>query len=593
MTGEIALPGGAEEIFAFPEDQTPPQSETELPPLEGGGNENPDVQPKLKENPDPLEWEIDLARELFHATHPFHGLGSNELLLLELAIRLLPDADQATRLRKPSALQHNIRKLVSAQTSLQAAVGEEKNIAEWAGRVEKELLAVVTLWRTTEQGREGAGNRRVSLNDLGLRFSAKRTRELHALAGLLAILHGLDSSQTRQTKIRNVLRGGGKRGFPLVGRIFQLEGPQAAQDAAQAQRCSRLWTRAGYPVLLFTTADEQDLHPDQIPSLSSLLKGADIDPCDSIAEAGRKVMRFQFAEMLRHEAGTRLGEDIEALHDMRVATRRMRAAVEVFGDAFEPKILKRHLKGLRAVGRALGRVRDLDVLLEKAGKYLNALPDPNRQELDPLLDYWRRKRAEARTAMLDHLNSEAYREFKTSFSEFLNSPGEGVLHTAGGTPVPRQVRELAPAMIYTRLAAVRAYDQILEHASIEQMHALRIEFKKLRYTIEFFREALGCQARMVIEELKKVQDHLGDLNDAHVATQILRAFLDEWDKEHFLSEDVPALPIGERQDVQGVVNYLAARYAERHALMLSFRETWKNFCRAEFRRNLARAVAVL
>ncbi len=78
-------------------------------------------------------------------------------------------------------------------------------------------------------------------------------------------------------------------------------------------------------------------------------------PDDSLAEAGRKVMRYHFAQMLRHEEGTRLGEDIEALHDMRVATRRLRAAFEVFGEAFEPDALKPHLKGLRATGRALGQ----------------------------------------------------------------------------------------------------------------------------------------------------------------------------------------------------------------------------------------------
>ena len=116
-----------------------------------------------------------------------------------------------------------------------------------------------------------------------------------------------------------------------------------------------------------------------------------VTPDDSLAEAGRKVMLFQFNEMLSHEAGTRLGADIEELHDMRVATRRMRAAFDVFGEAFHAKVVKTHLKGLRATGRALGRVRDLDVFIEKAEAYRLTLAPEAQPGLDLLLEMWGRE----------------------------------------------------------------------------------------------------------------------------------------------------------------------------------------------------------
>ncbi len=100
-------------------------------------------------------------------------------------------------------------------------------------------------------------------------------------------------------------------------------------------------------------------------------------------------MTYHFAEMLRHEEGTRLGEDIEALHDMRVATRRLRAAFEVFGPAFDKQTLKVHLAGLRMTGRTLGAVRDMDVFMEKAQKYLQTLPEARQSGLDPLLEHWK------------------------------------------------------------------------------------------------------------------------------------------------------------------------------------------------------------
>src|SRR5512139_2183845 len=132
----------------------------------------------------------------------------------------------------------------------------------------------------------------------------------------------------------------------------------------------------------------QEIAASGLRSEQLKLKSPGVQPDDSLAEAGRKVLRYHFVQMLRHEAGTRDGEDIEDLHDMRVATRRMRAAFEVFEDAFTPKSLRTYLKGLRTAGRTLGRVRDMDVFMEKAHHYLESLPSDRRQGLDPLLRHW-------------------------------------------------------------------------------------------------------------------------------------------------------------------------------------------------------------
>jgi CHAD domain-containing protein len=207
--------------------------------------------------------------------------------------------------------------------------------------------------------------------------------------------------------------------------------------------------------------------------------------------------------------------------------------------------------------------------------------------LDPLLHVWQEEREQARTEMNTYLVSEAYQEFKLKFNRFLQTPGDGALAIAQDHPVPTLVREIAPVLIYNRLAAVRAYESVLAHASIEQMHALRIEYKKLRYTVEYFREVLGEQSKEVINDIKKLQDHLGDLNDADVATNILRGFLDGWDARQ------AGLPVSERQNPEAIVGYLAARHAERHRLMVTFQKAWEFFLRLEFRQNLALAISVL
>jgi len=107
-----------------------------------------------------------------------------------------------------------------------------------------------------------------------------------------------------------------------------------------------------------------------------------IESDDTMDEAARKTLLFHFGRMVRHESGTREGEDAEELHDMRVATRRMRAALRVFDGHVDGAVMKPYLKALRRTGRTLGTVRDLDVFYEKTARYLDTLTDERRDERD-------------------------------------------------------------------------------------------------------------------------------------------------------------------------------------------------------------------
>jgi CHAD domain-containing protein len=418
--------------------------------------------------------------------------------------------------------------------------------------------------------------KRKDLKALGL--SPLQLSQALTVAALLEIATGIDHSASGQTAIREFVLA------PEGGMII-LEGPFAAADAQVAQHKAHRWARLGYPEIRVMEVADAEIWQQPFPRPS---RRVGVLPDDLLAEAGRKVMCFHFAQMLRWEDGTRLGEDIEDLHRMRVATRRLRAAFEVFGDAFEPGVLKPHLKGLRATGRCLGKVRDLDVFLEKAQHYLESLPEDRREGLMPLLAGWQEQRQAARVEMLAFMDSSEYAVFKRKFNIFLNTPGAGARRVPPGQPLPLRARELVPISVYTRFAAVRAYKPFLNDAPVELLHALRIEFKKLRYTLEYFEEVLGKRAGLVIEKVKFMQDHLGDLNDAQVATHMLRDFIDDWELRQ------AELPVHERHSIEEVVNYLAYCHAERHHLMLAFAEVWKrHFENAVFRRSLASAVAIL
>jgi CHAD domain-containing protein len=511
---------------------------------------------------------LSLALALFDATQPLKDLGEPARRLLEIGVYLSLLREKQKGFRRPHQMQQwlaqgGLERILAgqeAQTSQVAISTEDRQVLAW----------VSTLARPK--------HKRAAPDASGL--PVERRGQALALAAILHTALALDASDSQKTFIQQVSRTGGRL-------RVTVSGPVAEQDAAAAQLTSSLWAQAGYPSLQTLTVEELAALQARYPPFPQPMQAVGLLPDDPMAEAGRKVLHFHFAEMLSHEEGTRLGSDIEALHDMRVATRRMRAAFEVFGSAFQARVLKPHLKGLRAAGRALGQVRDLDVFMEKAQAYLETLPEEQRSGLDPLLTHWQEIRANARFEMLAHLDSQAYQDFKQEFNLFLSTPGAGAVAVSPDEPIPNRVCEIAPVLIYTRLAGVRAYDAGLEQASVEQLHALRIEFKKFRYTLEFFREVLGDSARTVIGEVKKLQDHLGDLNDAVVATHILTDFLANWEAQQ------TQLPITERQNPQAIVAYLAARHDERHRLMVTFREAWERFNRPEFRQNLASAVSVL
>jgi CHAD domain-containing protein len=334
--------------------------------------------------------------------------------------------------------------------------------------------------------------------------------------------------------------------------------------------------------------------PTEPASSVELLQHPGIEPDDPMSEAGRKTFRFHFRRMLYNEPGTRMGEDPEALHDMRVATRRMRAAFRVFDDHFEPKVVAPYLKGLKRTGRALGPVRDLDVLRIKIQAYLDSLPDSEQDGLDGLLEAWEVQRDAARERMAAYLDSAKYARFVDRFAEFVETKGMASLPVDPGRedPRPHRVRHVAPMAIYERLAAVRAYDEWISvpDPPLERLHALRIACKQLRYTMEFFREVLGPDTKSPIKKIVMVQDHLGDLQDAAVARSILREYLEwgTWGPEatNEVSPDAPTI-------APGVEAYLAAKQSELEHLVSTFPETWQRLKGAEFSRMVAEAVVVL
>jgi CHAD domain-containing protein len=185
--------------------------------------------------------------------------------------------------------------------------------------------------------------------------------------------------------------------------------------------------------------------------------------------------------------------------------------------------------------------------------------------------------------MIDYLDGDRYRDFEGAFHLFLQTPRAAAREDPSIPPVPTRVYQVVPTLVYERWAGVQAFGPLLEDATVTTLHALRIACKRLRYTLEFFEEVLGSEARQVTAEVVRLQDHLGSLNDADVANAILSDFL-------FAPRGTKAEG---RVIAPGVVSYLATRQSELQRLIETFPGAWRRFNRPEVRRWLAEAISVL
>jgi CHAD domain-containing protein len=228
--------------------------------------------------------------------------------------------------------------------------------------------------------------------------------------------------------------------------------------------------------------------------------------------------------MLAREPGTREGDDPEELHGMRVATRRMRAAWRIFGDAYRLERTRRYRRRTRAIALRLGAVRDLDVLLSELDLY-QARHAGDAGALAPLAHAWRMRRDDARELLIEELDSARYATFVEDLGTFVRTEGQGVAEVAATTP--HRIRDTTPARIWSAHGDLRGYEAVLCWADIETLHRLRIAGKWLRYSLEFVREPLGPGVDPLVARIVALQDHLGAMNDAHVAAGMARSLLVE------------------------------------------------------------------
>jgi CHAD domain-containing protein len=241
-----------------------------------------------------------------------------------------------------------------------------------------------------------------------------------------------------------------------------------------------------------------------------------ITPDLPIAEAARLMMAEQLAIVDEHLPELRRCAEMTAVHETRKAIRRTFTLFKLFTPHFAPGALEPHRRALRRLMRRLAPCRDLAVFRQKLAAYNETAAAP----LAALTAHFDQRQAEADERLRLYLERPKVRRQLKRYRRFTAKTGAGLLPD-DDRAAPLLVRHVLPTIVFQRLGAVRAYGDVLPTATPAQFHRLRIQFKELRYTLTFFEDLLGETSGRIIEMTRVMQEHLGHLNDASVATALL------------------------------------------------------------------------
>ena len=285
---------------------------------------------------------------------------------------------------------------------------------------------------------------------------------------------------------------------------------------------------------------------------------------------GAKIIQRHLAAMAAEVEGVRAAEDIECIHRMRVATRRMRTALTLFSDCFPKQDYKKIQKDVRKITRALGEARDLDVQLEVIEAALEEFPDPVFQ---PGIKRLKLRLTQRRAEVQQHVDAAMDKMLADQLIERLEAWAAPLLEQS------KSVYLYTPALYQLAFRGIQVrIDELLSHVpyitdpqNVQELHAMRISAKRLRYAMETFEELYGGQLKPYITTARKLQDQLGAIHDLDVWIVMIPQFIEE-EKTRILGYFGNPRPL--RRLLPGLEAFRQSRIAQREAEYADFLKEW-------------------
>jgi len=227
--------------------------------------------------------------------------------------------------------------------------------------------------------------------------------------------------------------------------------------------------------------------------------------------------------MRQNENGIIHDYDTEFLHDFRVAIRRTRSGLSQLKNILDQENSLKARQEFAFLGQATNNLRDTDVYLLNESVYRKMLPVHLQKNLDAFFLALKDGRAKEHRVLVNLIRSKKYRLIINNWERFLkNETSSEIKPRISHTPIIEIARE---AIWKRNQRIVKFGREIVTNSSDELLHKLRIEAKKLRYLLEFF-NSLFPQKRIqtLIQNLKQLQDNLGEFNDLVIQQSSLKNF---------------------------------------------------------------------
>jgi CHAD domain-containing protein len=287
---------------------------------------------------------------------------------------------------------------------------------------------------------------------------------------------------------------------------------------------------------------------------------------------GADILITHLTALVQEMEGVRQAKDLEAVHRMRVASRRLRATLPLFGQQLVGKKHLDWIKAVRGITRALGQARDADVQIDAVSHFLETIQSPNRIGVRRLVLRLRQQRASLQPMVLKELNkfekSGVVSEMAQALAPF------NIYHDRLDANDPGLIK-LANRAIRAGMAEYLDFDEIVDQpAKVTELHAMRISAKRFRYTLETFAPLFEDGLKEYVKALRSGQDMLGVIHDCDVWGDLIPQFMEE--ERQRTAEFFGSLRSFKRL-VPGLTLYQETRRSEREAVYNEFRETWKRW----------------
>jgi CHAD domain-containing protein len=258
--------------------------------------------------------------------------------------------------------------------------------------------------------------------------------------------------------------------------------------------------------------------------------------CEASASAGvRLVLRSRLEEMCAFRAAALAFDDPEGVHDMRVASRRLRSLVKDFSPSLRQRKLRYLKEDLKRVADALGAVRDEDVALMALEKLSMTAPPEVSAGFEQFANRRRRERDLARAELGEALTEEAIKEFQAEFNAALEYGLKPSRRRKGDE------RKAAHSLSFSQtgrdiiLGLLRELQtlsaSLYRPLKTKPLHRMRLAAKRLRYALELFSACWGGQLNSFAKEIARLQTSLGELHDCDEWIAVIGAALSDGGEE--------------------------------------------------------------